>query len=213
MGFALTLDHLLASGVPPTLAKRMVDPLRAACALHAIDTKGRLAAFLGQAIVESSGFVRLDEVLTYSSAQRILDLFPSRVKTLAQAQSLVRKPVAFANCVYAGKNGNGDEASGDGYRFHGRGIFQLTGRAWYERAGRELGRPYLEQPDLLLQPSDACLSAAWYWKVCGCNELADARQLDAITKAINGPAMDQAARRRTEANEMLAILNTTTDTA
>jgi putative chitinase len=202
----LKLDHLLGMDVPPTLAARIISPLARALAAHDVSTPGRLAAFLGQAIVETSGFVSLNEVLVYSSAQRIADLFPSRVPNAAAAARLVRQPEAFANCCYAGKNGNGNEASGDGFRFHGRGIFQLTGRAWYERAGRELGRPYLEQPDLLLKPDDACLSAAWYWKLNRCNELADARNLDGITKAINGPAMDQKDRRRAETNAALAVL-------
>ncbi|MFN3886878.1 MAG: glycoside hydrolase family 19 protein [Aquabacterium sp.] len=216
MGLALTLDHLLAADVPPTLARRYIDPLRAACALHGIDTAARLAGFLGNAIVETSGLVRIEENLVYSSPKRIATIFRSRFDLdgdrkispaeIEFARGYVRQPQKLANRAYAGKNGNGNEASGDGWRFRGRGIFQLTGRAWYERAGRELGRPYLEQPDLLLQPDDAALSAAWYWSVAGCNALADRRDLDGITKAINGPAMLEKERRRREINNMLAIL-------
>lgn len=206
MACLLTLAHLLAVDVPPTLAERIIDPLRAAAELHGISTLPRLAAFIGQAIVETSGFQKFDEVLVYSSPERIADVFRSRVPSIEAAKRLVRNPVALANCVYAGKNGNGNEASGDGYRYHGRGVFQLTGRYWYERAGQELGRPYLTCPDLLAQPSDAALTAAWYWSVNGCNDLADKRDLDAITKAINGPAMLDRDRRKRETNNVLAIL-------
>lgn len=206
MACLLTLAHLLAVDVPQSLAARVIEPLRASAALHDISTPPRLAAFIGQAIVETSGFQKFDEVLVYSSPDRIAEIFHSRVPSPAAAQRLVRNPVALANCVYAGKNGNGPEASGDGYRYHGRGVFQLTGRYWYERAGRELGRPYLSNPDLLAQASDAALSAAWYWAVNGCNELADKRDLDAITKVINGPAMLDSDRRRRETNAALAVL-------
>lgn len=82
--------------------------------------------------------------------------------------------------------GNGDEASGDGWRFRGRGLLQITGRGMYQRCGDALGLPLLEQPDLLLQPEQAVLSAAWFWQSNGLNALADAGDFEAITRRING---------------------------
>ena len=105
--------------------------------------------------------------------------------------------------VYANKNGNGDEASRDGWRFRGRGLFQLTGRANYLAAGAALGRPYLELPEVVSLPPDAALSAGWFWASADCNALADSWQIDLITKRINGPGMLATAERRSAADEAM----------
>ena len=110
-------------------------------------------------------------------------------------------PQAKANRVYANRLGNRDEASGDGWRFRGRGLKQLTGRANYLDAAEALARPYVEQPGLVAEPLDACLTAAWFWHNVKGNILADSAQWDAITRAVNGPAMLQAAQRRQYAEE------------
>lgn len=203
----LTTDILQAGGVPSTLAARFIDPLRVACRQNGIDRPARVAAFLANAIVETTAFLRTSEDLAYSTPERIAQVFPSRVTTMDDARALVRQPQKLANRVYAGRLGNGDEASGDGWRYRGRGLFQLTGRANYAAAGQALGRPYLSQPDLVALPPDAALTAAWFWRRAGCNELADARNLDAITRHINGPAMLKAAARRELANLLLRAIN------
>lgn len=202
----LTLPSLIAAGVPPTQARQYLEPLASACARFDIATPARIAGFLAQCRVESSDFTRLEENLWYTTPERIRQIFPSRVKSMADAARLVRNPKALANCVYAGKIGNGDEASGDGFRFRGRGIKQLTGRENYADAAEGLGRPYLEQPDLVAQPEDACLTAAWFWHNVKANILADSAQWDAITRAVNGPGMLQASLRRQYAEQAFEAL-------
>lgn len=202
----LTLPTLIAAGVPPTQARQYVDPLAAACARFGINTPARIAGFLAQCRVESADFTRLEENLFYTTPERIRQVFPSRVASMADAARLVRNPKALANCVYAGKIGNGNEASGDGFRFRGRGLKQLTGRANYADAASGLCRPYLDQPDLVALPDDACLTAAWFWTSAKANILADSAQWDAITRAVNGPAMLKADLRRQYAEQALEVL-------
>ena len=202
----LTLPTLIAAGVPPTQARQYVDSLAAACARFGITTPARIAGFLAQCRVESADFTRLEENLFYTTPERIRQVFPSRVASMADAARLVRNPKALANCVYAGKIGNGNEASGDGFRFRGRGLKQLTGRANYADAAAGLGRPYLDQPDLVALPEDACLTAAWFWHNAKANILADSAQWDAITRAVNGPAMLKADLRRQYAEQALEVL-------
>ena len=122
-------------------------------------------------------------------------MWPSRFPNAAAGAPFAGNPRALANRVYAGKIGNGDEASGDGWRFRGRGLKQLTGRANYARAATRCGRPYLDQPDLVALPDDAVLTACAFWVDAGCNERADAQDWDGITRAVNGPAMLQAVQR------------------
>tara|TARA_R110000823_G_C15932016_1_gene499576 strand:- start:1716 stop:2333 length:618 start_codon:yes stop_codon:yes gene_type:complete len=192
----ITVASLIASGVPPTQALQFADPLAKACAQFDISTPARVAGFVAQCRVESGDFARLEEGLYYTTPERVRAVFPSRVPSLADAAKLCRNPQALANRVYAGKIGNGDESSGDGWRFRGRGLKQLTGRANYAEAQRALGRSYLTSPDLVAQPEDACLTAAWFWASVKGNMLADSAQWDAITRAVNGPAMLQASLRR-----------------
>ncbi len=104
----------------------------------------------------------------------------------ALAQRLARNPQAIANNAYASRNGNGDEPSGDGWRFRGRGLLQITGRSNYRAAGAGLGQPLECEPEVLEQPEWAAISAAWWWASHGLNELADCGEFAAITRRING---------------------------
>ena len=192
----ISVGALIAAGIAPTQARQFADPLSAACALYDINTPPRIAGFIAQARVESSGFTELEESLYYTPAERIRSIWPREVASLQQAATLTRNPKGLATVVYANKNGNGDAASGDGWTYRGRGIVQLTGRANYADAAAEIGRPYVDQPDLVAQPSDACLTAAWYWSTIKGNLLADASQWDAITKAVNGGMLQADARRQ-----------------
>lgn len=191
-------EQLASLGVQPGVAARFAEPLSAACALHDITTNVRLAVFVVQCLHESSMLRRLQEDLHYSSAERIAKVFRRAFDAdrdgklsafeLQIAEAFVGQPERLACRAYAGRNGNGNEASGDGWRFRGRGFFQLTGRSNYAQAGQALGRPYVEQPDLVALPSDAALTAAWYWSVNGCNAMADTFRLAEVRRAINGPA-------------------------
>ena len=204
----ISVASLVAAGMAPTQARQFADPLATACARFGINTPARLAGFIAQCRVESAEFTRLEEDLRYRKPERLLQVFPSRVRSLDDAARLIAGgPKAIANRVYAGKIGNGDEASGDGWRYRGRGLKQLTGRANYGDAAEALGRPYLEQPDLVALPEDACLTAAWYWHTAKCNILADSAQWDAITRAVNGPGMLLAAERRQYAEGSEALRN------
>ena len=187
----ISAAQLNAAGLDPSYAL----PLSAACDRFGINTPARIAGFVAQCRVESADFANLVESLYYSHADRIVAIFPREVPTLAAAAMLVGRPEALADAVYAGRMGNGDATSGDGWRYIGRGIAQITGRRGYAAAQSALGRPYLAQPELLEQPADACLTAAWYWQSNNCNAKADAHDWDAITLAFNGRAMLQAARR------------------
>lgn len=192
----ITVARLIAAGVEPTQAKRFADPLSAACALFEIDTPARVAAFVAQACHESAAFTRMEELLFYRSPERILKVFKRLWPLgLQGAMRLVGNPKDLACVAYAGVNGNGTMESGDGWTYRGRGLFQLTGLSNYTAAARALGRPYVESPSLVAEPSDACLTAAWYWHAMGLNTLADSWQIGAITRLINGPAMLKAGER------------------
>jgi putative chitinase len=188
----ISVATLVAAGIGPTQARQFAPALAAACARFQINTPARVSAFVAQCRVESAGFTALEEGLYYSTPARIRQIFPSRVPSLGVAATLVRRPQALANRVYSGRLGNGDEASGDGWRYRGRGLKQLTGRANYTDAAVGLGRPYVEHPEWVALPEDACLTAAWYWHNAKCNMLADSAQWHAITRAVNGPGMLQA---------------------
>lgn len=184
------IERLIAAGVHPTQAKAFAEPLKAAMALFDISTEERQAAFLAQCMIESQGFTRLEENLYYTTPARV-NAFFSAITTDAEAALYIRNPKALANKVYANRNGNGDEASGDGWAYRGRGLIQLTGRANYKAAseGVGMGAVYLHKPALVAEPSDAALTAAWYWESRGCNQMIDAGNFDATTRLINGPAM------------------------
>ena len=141
---------------------------------------------------ESGQLTRLAENLNYS-AKRLMQVWPNRFPALEKAQQYERNPEKLANYVYAKRLGNGDETSGDGWRYRGRGLIQLTGRGNYRAAAQGIGQPLEGQPELLEQPGPAALSAAWFWKSHGLNELADDRNDDndtedfrTVTKRING---------------------------
>ncbi|MBS0602893.1 MAG: glycoside hydrolase family 19 protein [Proteobacteria bacterium] len=177
--------------------------LNATMALHGIEGADRIAAFIAQLAHESGGFRRLSENLTYTSAARICAVWPKRFADEDSARPFVRNPEALANRVYANRLGNGTAGSGDGWRYRGRGLLQITGRANYDEAGRALGLALLQEPDRLLEPVNAARSAAWFWQTRGLNALADDRSDDdddgdfvSITKIINGGTTGLSERRR-----------------
>lgn len=206
MTLALELRQLIACGFAPTQAREFLTPLWAACRRFEINTPARLAGFFANAGVESKDLTDLEENLFYRTPERVRQVFPTRVASMAEAAKFCRNPEGLANRVYSLKNGNGDEASGDGWRFRGRGIFQLTGRHNYADAGQALGLGLIGNPKDVTQPMTAALTAAWFWHVNKCNLLADASNWDAITRAINGPAMLHRAERAQRAAENVEAL-------
>ncbi len=202
----LSVNQMIAAGIGPTPAKRFHPFMAAALDRFEISTAHRVAAFLAQCHVESAGFTRLEENLMYTTPRRLVRVWPSRFANEAAAMPFVRNPERLANKVYAGKIGNGPEASGDGWKFRGRGLKQLTGRDNYRAAAAAIDRPYLDEPWRVQEPEDAVLTAAWFWKNAGCNPLADAFNIDGITRKVNGPAMLEAAQRRRRSQEALRAL-------
>jgi len=158
--------------------------LSAAAERFDISTPARLAAFIAQTAHESANFKRLVENLNYS-AEGLRKTWPSRFDA-ETAAAYARQPERIANRVYANRIGNGDEASGDGWRFRGRGPIQITGRENYHKCGAALGLPLLIRPQLLEERDAGALSAAWFWATHGCNGIADTGDFTALTKRING---------------------------
>jgi len=204
----ITIATLVACGVGPTQARTFAGPITAACDRFEINTHHRIAGFLGQILVESANLTATEEGLYYRSADRIALVFRRLREThsLNDLAKLARNPRGLANAAYAGVNGNGDEASGDGWAYRGRGAIQLTGRANYAEAEAALGRPYIAHPELVALPPDASLTAAWFFAKAGCNALADSAQWDVITRRINGPAMLHSDERRSITEDALQAL-------
>lgn len=157
--------------------------LNRAAARWKIDSRLRIGAFLAQIGHESGQLRVLVENLNYS-AEALVRTWPSRF-TAQTAKAYARQPEKIANRVYGGRMGNGPEASGDGWRYRGRGLIQLTGRDNYRSAGAALGLPLEDQPELLEQAEHAAQSAAWWWAKHGLNELADAGRIQDIGSVIN----------------------------
>lgn len=171
-------------GCTPVTAARWHEPMVAAMALCAIDTPVRRAAFLAQVGHESQNLSRLVENLNYT-AQRILEVWPKRFPGgVAAAMRYEHAPERLANCVYANRLGNLGPASGDGWTYRGRGPMSITGRDNYRRCGAEIGKPILEQPDLVASdPHTGSLVATWVWLDRGCNQCA--ANCDEVSDRIN----------------------------
>ncbi len=172
------------AAVVPQAATRFAGPLNEACRAFEITTPLRLAHFLAQTAHESALYTVLVENLNYG-ARGLLATWPSRFDA-ARAEAYARQPERIANYVYADRMGNGPETSGDGWRFRGRGILQVTGRATYRDVGGFLGVDLEADPDLLATPRFAALAAGWYWRSRRINELCDRDDAVAVTEAVNG---------------------------
>jgi putative chitinase len=183
-------SQLLALGIDG----KWLEPLKETFEKYQIDTPKRQAAFIGQCMHESNGFKILTENLNYS-AKGLMATWPSRFPDLNTAMIYERQPEKIANKVYGGRMGNADESSGEGWKYRGRGIKQLTGKENYQRCSDALGVDLVENPDLLLEPKYAALSAGWFWNKHGLNDLADKSDIETMTKRINGGLLGLDARK------------------
>jgi putative chitinase len=154
-----------------------------------------VAAFLGQCAEESAGFACLEEDLRYS-ASRLCQVWPARFPNTDAAELCALQPEALANRVYANRMGNADEASGDGWRFRGRGLIQLTGRASYARFARTMNMSLEEAIAHAATRAGAADSAVWFWTANQLNALAVGWSIDLITHKINGGLAGAAERTR-----------------
>lgn len=162
------------------------DALQKILPEYKIDTPLRICHFLAQILHESGHLKYKSENLNYS-AESLLKVFPKYFKTKEIAQQYARKPEKIANRVYANRMGNGDEASGDGWKFIGRGLIQLTGRSNYKTCSQDLNIDFVENPDWIIINAENCIrTACWFWNRHKLNELADKDDIVTITKRING---------------------------
>lgn len=183
---------LAALGARPDDVRRYAVVLAEAMQRRGIDTLPRMAHFLGQVMHESGRLRRVEESLYYS-AGRLLAVFP-RYFTAQEAQAYAMQPARIAARVYGGRMGNGAEASGDGWRFRGRGLIQLTGRDNYAAYGEDVGVDLMADPDRVARLPYAADVAGWYWQRRDLNRWADRSQTPEdrraacghITRAING---------------------------
>jgi len=173
---------------------KWLKPLNDALAKYDISSPVRQAFFIGQCAHESGNFGILEENLHYS-ASALMRVWPSRFPNLDVANQYANNPEKIANKVYSGRMGNGDEESGDGWKYHGRGLIQLTGKENYERCGSSIGVDLLSDPSRLLDPEYAALSAAWFWNRKGLNSLADQQDYVTITQRINGGTLGLSERK------------------
>jgi len=177
----MTSEQLQALGIDA----KWLEPLSVTCSRYEINTPSRQAAFIGQCAHESGNFKTLEENLNYKP-EALMRVWPSRFPDLPTAMKYAHDPIKIANKVYANRMGNGAEESGEGSKYHGRGLIQLTGKENYERCGEAIGVDLINQPGLLAQPNLAAMSAGWFWNKKGLNDLADAGDFETMTKRING---------------------------
>ena len=161
----------------------LYEKYRTVLADSGINTPLRLAHFMAQ-IEHESGLKPIQESTNYS-ADRLLKIFPKYFDH-ETAKLYERRPIQIANKVYANRMGNGNETSGDGYKYRGRGFIQLTGKSNYKSFSIDSGIDALNNPDLLLQEANAIICAIWFWNKNGLSDLADKDDIVNITKRING---------------------------
>ena len=152
---------------------------------YGIDTPQRIASFVAQAAHESGNFTALHENLNYRP-ETLRKIFPKYFPDDATAAQFAHNPEMIANRVYANRMGNGDEASGDGFRYCGRGLIQLTGKTNYQSFADSLQMAVEDVPAFLQTFEGAIQSACWFWESNNLNQYADNGDFVTMTKRING---------------------------
>ncbi|CAB4195930.1 COG3179 Predicted chitinase [uncultured Caudovirales phage] len=186
--------------------QKWTDPLNATFERFNILTPNQQASFIGQCGHECANFKVLEENLNYKAAT-LMRLWPKRFPTLEVANEYAGNPKRIANMVYASRMGNRDAASGDGFRFRGRGAIQTTGYAGYFHAGKALGIDFVMNPDLVATPQYAALTAGFFWDTQKLNRFADSQDYVAMTKKINGGTIGLE-DRKAHISTALAVLST-----
>lgn len=182
----LTVEMLTA--LIPTLggdAPEWVDAINKACTEYSISDNQTLGIFLAQTMYESYYFGELVEDLNYS-ASGLLAVFPKYFPSMEIASQYARQPEKIGAHVYANRMGNGDEASGDGYTYRGRGLIQITGRANYTAFATAMNMALDDAVAYLETPEGAAMGAGWFWSTNGLSDLAEQEEFTKITQKING---------------------------
>ena len=175
----MTNEQLKALGIE----EKWFEPLQETFEKYQINTPKRQACFIGQCMHESGGFKFLRENLNYS-AKALMNTWPSRFPDMDTAEKYERQPEKIANKVYSGRMGNTED--GDGAKYIGRGLIQLTGKDNYRAFGEAIGEDLVANPQLVEEPRYAAFSAGWFWNKRGLNALADAMDITTLTIRING---------------------------
>lgn len=210
----INLIYLMkATGANQINAEKYLKPLIAAMERYEINTQKRVAGFLAQIGHESGHLTSVSENLNYR-VEALISMFGRHRISEADAKAYGRNDAigqkanqeAIANCLYGGEFGKkmlGNTEPGDGWKFRGRGLKQLTGRSNYLRCGDALQINLIENPDHLLTPEGAAMSAGWFWNANNLNSFADAGDMDGMTKKINGGTIGLDARKALYAAAML----------
>ena len=180
-----TRDVLIKVGATSANADKFADAIDKTMAEFSISNDMRRAMFIAQIMHESGNLVFVKENLNYSS-DSLLRVFPKYFPDRATADAYARQPQKIGSRVYANRMGNGPESSGDGFKFCGRGLIQITGKENYTNCGAKLGKDLVADAEYLETPEGAARSAGWFWNRAGLNSLADAGDIITVTKRING---------------------------
>lgn len=181
----LTLKQLLA--IMPDAGGRAalyLPHLNTAMARFQINTEQRIEMFLATLAHESGDLLRMQEGLNYSAVS-LMKTWPTRFTSLELANQYARQPEKIANFVYANRGGNGDAKSGDGWRYRGAGLIQLTFKDNHAQCGKYFKIDVKDMPNWLITPEGACMSAAWFWSTRGCNAYADRGDFDGTQDLVN----------------------------
>jgi putative chitinase len=161
---------------------------------YEINTPNRIAAFIAQCAHESASFTALHENLNYRS-ETLSKVWPKKFPA-SIAEQYAHKPESIANRAYASRMGNGDEASGDGWRYCGRGLIQLTGKDNYTAFADSIGITPEEVSDYVQTFEGAAQSACWFWESNNLNQYADSGDIETMTKRINGGTLGLEDRKK-----------------
>lgn len=183
---SVNADQLVACGAARADAVKYVDAFNANFERFGINSNARLCAFIAQ-VFHESGALRIVEENLFYSAERLCVIFPRFFPTIASTAGYAKNPEAIANKVYGDRLGN--DPVGDGWKYRGRGLIQLTGKANYAECAKATGLSLVTFPDILIKPENAVISACWFWQSRGLNAIADGDNDAAVlaaTKKVNG---------------------------
>ena len=200
----INADVLTALGASAETADKWLPWLNKTMQKYAINTPRRQAMFLSQLAHESGNFRYTKENLNYS-ADALERVFKKYFPTRELAENYARKPEKIANRVYANRMGNGDEESGDGWKYRGRGLIQLTGLNNYANYAMHADNEALTKPEIVEEPEYAADSAGWFWSVNRLNALADLGEVRSVTRRING-GYNGLADREAKYNKLIVML-------